>query len=164
MLASLCLTITWHDALEVLLSRPRGKALLFLWPRDVPHAHAASSLSVPVVTDTWSFPCLGCCEYCCSERRGHVSLPARVCISWRRVPRIGIAGSRGSPAFNFRGPPVFPAVAAPAHGPPGSAWGFALVHLLSDTPFLTRPHVRGELPGVQSGEACLESPSTRCCV
>lgn len=36
MLASLCLTITWHDALEVLLSRPRGKALLFLWPRDVP--------------------------------------------------------------------------------------------------------------------------------
>lgn len=100
-LLSLCLTITWHDALEVLLCCPRGKALLFLWPRDVPHAHATSSLSVPVVTDTWSFPCLGCCEYCCSERRGHVSLPARVCISWRRVPRIGIAGSRGSPAFNF---------------------------------------------------------------
>ena len=104
-------------SLSIVSSKPihiitNGRISLFLLLNNIPlcvymhtcvHTYTHTTVSLPF-TCQWTLklsPCLGHCEYCCSEYGGTAIFQDSNFISFRYIQRSGMAGLYGSSSINF---------------------------------------------------------------
>ena len=95
---------TQHNALKIHPCCHKWQDVLLSHGWMVFHCiYTTSSLSIHLFMTLRLFPYLGYCEWSWNKHGGgvHVSLLDPVFITFEHTPRSGIAGSYGSPIFNF---------------------------------------------------------------